>query len=184
MKKKGGWWNRSISKAAVSGTWPARAAQRKRRLSQSWPGFARSSASLFCKGSKMNDERSDEKRRLLNEVFRTDSLDAFSGQLKERAWAEFRRTRFMRRIALISGAAAVLAALVAGGLFFRASERNKTRDLATIPVRTESKRPAAVQVKQRTNDSTLTDEQLLAFFPADSCFIAEVDGGKILVFRD
>ena len=132
----------------------------------------------------MNNERSDEKRRLLNEVFRTDSIDAFSGQLKERAWAEFRRARFIRRIALISSAAAAMSALVAGGLLFRASERNKTRDLATIPVRTESKRPAAVQVKARTNDSTLTDEQLLAFFPADSCFIAEVDGRKILVFRD
>ena len=132
----------------------------------------------------MNDERSDEKRRLLNEVFRTDSLDAFSGQLKERAWAEFRRARFMRRIALISGAAAAVTALVAGGLLFRASERNKTRDLATMPVRTESKQPTAVQAEAPANDATLTDEQLLAFFPADSCFIAEVDGRKILVFRD
>ena len=63
----------------------------------------------------MNDERSDDKRRLLNEVFRTDSIDAFSGQLKERAWAEFRRARFIRRIALISSAAAAMSALVAGG---------------------------------------------------------------------
>ena len=132
----------------------------------------------------MNDERSDEKRRLLNEVFRTDSIDLFGGQLKERAWAEFRRARFMRRIALISGAAAAVTALVAGGLLFRASERNKTRDFATMPVRTESKRPTAVEAKAPANDATLTDEQLLAFFPADSCFIAEVDGRKILVFRD
>jgi len=132
----------------------------------------------------MNDKRSDEKRRLLNEVFRTDSIDAFSGQLKQRAWAEFRRARFIRRTALISGLAVAVTALVAGGLLFRASERNKTRDLATMPVRTESKRPAAIQVKARSNDSTLTDEQLLAFFPADSCFIAEVDGRKILVFRN
>ena len=131
----------------------------------------------------MNNEPSDEKRRLLNEVFRTDSFDAFSGQLKERAWAEFRRARFIRRIALISGAAAAVTALVAGGLLFRASERNKTRSLATIPVRTQSKRPTAVQAGAPTNDATLTDEQLLAFFPADSCFIAEVDGRKILVFR-
>src|SRR5437762_7517189 len=147
MKKKGGWWNRSISKAADSATWPARAAQRRRPLNQNWPGFAPNSGSLFCKGSKMNDERSDEKRRLLNEVFRTDSIDAFSGQLKERAWAEFRRARFVRRIALISSAAVAISALVAGGLLFRASERNKTRDLATMPVRTESEQPTAVQVK-------------------------------------
>jgi len=133
----------------------------------------------------MNDERSDDKRRLFNEVFRTDSSDAFSGQLKERAWAEFRRARFMRRIALMSGAAVAVTALVAGGLLFRASERNKTRALVmTIPVRTESEQPAAVPAEAHANDGTLTDEQLLAFFPADSCFIAEVDGRKILVFRN
>jgi hypothetical protein len=131
----------------------------------------------------MNDERSDEKRRLLNEVFRTDSTDAFNGQLKERAWAEFRRARFVRRVTLISGTAAAVIALVAGGLLFRASERNKTRNLATMPVRTESKQPTAVQAEALANDGNLTDEQLLAFFPADSCFIAESDGRKILVFR-
>ena len=131
----------------------------------------------------MNDERSDEKRRLLNEVFRTESSDAFSGQLKERAWAEFRRARFMRRAAFISGAAALVTALVAGSLLFRASERNKTGIQATMPVRTESKRPSSVQAEAPTKDATLTDEQLLGFFPADSCFIAEADGRKILVFR-
>jgi hypothetical protein len=132
----------------------------------------------------MNDERSDEKRRLLNEVFRTDSIDSFSRQLKERAWAEFRRARVMRRIALISSAAVVVTALVAGSLFFRATERNKTRNLATMPVPTEPKQSRAVQAVAPANDATLTDEQLLAFFPADSCFIAEVEGRKILVFRD
>src|SRR5687768_2662532 len=166
MRKSASWWSRSIFNAADSGTWPARAAQRKMRLSQNWPGFGRSSGSLFCKGSKMNDERSDEKRRLLNEVFRADSSDAFSGQLKERAWAEFRRARVIRRIALISGTAAAVIALVASGLLFRASERNKTRNLATMPIRSESKPPTAVQAEAPTNDATLTDEQLLAFFPA------------------
>src|SRR2546426_12157569 len=112
MRKSASWWSRSIFNAGDSGSCPRRAAQRQRRLSQSWPEFAPNSGCMFCKGSKMNDERSDDKRRLLNEVFRTDSIDSFSGQLKERAWAEFRRARFMRRIALISGAAGVLTALV------------------------------------------------------------------------
>jgi hypothetical protein len=131
----------------------------------------------------MNNERSDEKRRLLNEVFRTDSIDPFSGQLKERAWAEFRRARFIRRVAFISGTAVVVSALVAGSLLFRASERNKTRSVA-VPVRTELKQSAEVQGAAPANNSNLTDEQLLAFFPADSCFIAEVEGRKILVFRN
>ena len=131
----------------------------------------------------MNDERSDDKRRLLNEVFRTDSIDSFSGQLKQRAWAEFRRARFIRRIALISSATAAVIVLSVGGLLFRGSERSKTRTLATMRVETEAQRPEAVQAEAPANDATLTDEQLLAFFPADSCFIAEADGRKILVFR-
>src|SRR5438445_234458 len=163
MRKSGCWWSRSIFNASDSGTWPTRVAQHKRRLSQSWPGFARSSGSLFFKGSKMNNEPSDERRRLLNEVFRTDSFDAFSGQLKQRAWAEFRRARFIRRIALISSAAAVVTALVTGGLLFRASERNKTRSLATTRVGTEAMRPTAVQAQESANDSMLQDEPHPAF---------------------
>ena len=53
-----------------------------------------------------------------------------------------------------------------------------------MPVRTESKQPTAVQAKAPTQNATLTDEQLLAFFPANSCFIAESEGRKILVFRN
>ena len=132
----------------------------------------------------MNDERSDDKRRLLNEVFRAESMDSFSGQLKERAWAEFRRARFIRRIALISGSAIAVTALVAGGLLFRASDRNKTKSLAKVPVRFGPKQPTTIQADAPTNNVTITDEQLLAFFPTDSCFIAEVEGRKILVFRD
>lgn len=132
----------------------------------------------------MNNEPSDPRRKLLNEVFRTDSLDAFDGQLKERAWAEFRRARLIRRTGLIS-ALAVTATLVTGGLLFRASERNKTRALVqTMLTRTESKQSAPVRAEARAGDTTLTDEQLLAFFPPDSCFLAEVDGRKILVFRN
>src|SRR2546426_7617432 len=164
MRKSGCWWSRSIFNAADSGTWPTRAAQPTKQLSQSWPGFAPNSGSLFFKRLKMNNEPTDERQKLLNEVFRTDSSDAFGAQLKERAWAEFRRARFIRRIALISSAAAAVIVLLAGGLLFRASERNKTRALVTtIPVQTESKQPAAVQAEASANDATLTDEQLLAF---------------------
>jgi len=131
----------------------------------------------------MNNEPTDERQKLLNEVFRTDSSDAFGAQLKERAWAEFRRARFIRRIALISSAAAAVIVLLVGGLLFRASELSKTRTLATMRVETEAQRPEAVQAEAPANDATLTDEQLLAFFPADSCFIAEADGRKILVFH-
>lgn len=128
----------------------------------------------------MNDELPDEKRTLLNEVFRADSLDAFSGQVKQRTFAAFRRARFIRRIASISSAAAVVAALITGGILFRGSER-KTAPVATAPIAIE--KTPLVQTKSQAKDVSLTDEQLVALFPADSCFIAEVDGKKTLVFR-
>lgn len=129
----------------------------------------------------MNDDRSDEKRRLLNEVFRTDSFDAFSGQLKERAWVELRRSRFMRRVALIAGTATAVAALITCGIFFQTSQRNKTAIQARASSANEG--VVATAVQKAALDVTLTDEQLLALFPSDSCFIAEVEGRKMLVFR-
>jgi hypothetical protein len=128
----------------------------------------------------MNDERSDQKRRLLNEVFSADSLDAFSGQVKQRALAEFRRARLLRRVASISSAAAVVAVLIA--FLFRGSERKTTR-VTIVPAATDQGPQPALQTKSPAKDASLTDEQLLALFPADSCFIAEVEGRKTLVFR-
>lgn len=42
----------------------------------------------------------------------------------------------------------------------------------------------SVQTAPKQNTSELTDEQLLAVFPPGSCFIAEVNGKKTLVFHD
>src|SRR5437879_11796348 len=120
----------------------------------------------------MNNEPSDEKRRLLNEVFRADAVDAFSGQLKLLALAEFRRARFIRRTTSVLATVAIAAALIAGGLLFRASERTKTIRLATVPPQSEGMHLTTPQPNSSASNTTLTDEQLLAFFPSDSCFLA------------
>ena len=131
----------------------------------------------------MNNEPSDEKRRLLNELFRADSLDPLSGRLKEQAWAEFRRARFLRQTASIGAAAAIVAVLIAGGLLFRSFLGTKTTSLVAVPSGSQQTRQKTAQPKASAGDTTITDEQLLAFFPSNSCFLAEVEGRKVLVFR-
>ena len=130
----------------------------------------------------MNDEPSDQKRKLLNEVFRADSLDAFSGQVKQRALAEFRRARFIRRVTSISSAAAVVAVLITVGVLLRMSEKKAARMTPAQQATRLASQPA-VETGGPAKDVSLTDEQLLALFPVDSCFIAEVEGRKTLVFR-
>src|SRR5688500_114307 len=43
---------------------------------------------------------------------------------------------------------------------------------------------ANVQPSERSDMPTLTDEELIALFPSNSCFLAEVEGRQILVFLD
>ncbi len=132
----------------------------------------------------MNNEPSEQKRKLLNDVFRADSFDTFNGQLRQRVLSEFRRGRFIRRATSISLTAAIVAALITCALLFRVFDRTRTTLLAKVPARNEGMRQTAAQPKESASDLTLTDEQLIAFFPSNSCFLAEVEGRKILVFRN
>jgi hypothetical protein len=49
-----------------------------------------------------------------------------------------------------------------------------------------TRQPSGVQASASGTDQTryITDEQLVSSFPPGSCFIAEVDGRKELVFFD
>mgnify|MGYP003574957822 CR=1 FL=1 len=85
----------------------------------------------------------------------------------------FRSRRRHRKLAT----AALLIALVTAILSLQLnSKQQPVRPLArTVPSSpTLEKHPAA----------TLTDEELLAHFPPGACFLAEVNGKKILVFND
>jgi hypothetical protein len=124
----------------------------------------------------MNDERTQSHRRLLNEVLR-DDLDT-----RKAALVTFRRARFLRRAGR-AGLVIVGGAAIAGALLFQQREVNPTRQvIAGNETRTD-----LPQVPGTTNQREfpkLTDEQLIASFPPNSCFLAEVDGRQVLVFTD
>lgn len=129
----------------------------------------------------MNNKSDRDRWRLLNEV-----LNDESETLQKTVLAEFRRARLIRHLSVGARIAAALA-LLAGGVFWfhqsppapagpmRSSKTSGTRAIV-------SSRPSPVV--QDTPVRLISDEELVAAFPPDSCFIAEVDGRKILVFRD
>lgn len=135
----------------------------------------------------MNEKPTDPKEKLLNDVLQDESYPAFHDRLKRQALAEFRRGYFLRKVASVSAWAAALAALIAGSFFFR------SKPAATIvnpPVATNIETPPLPEKHGPTAGTpapqafpTLTDEELIASFPPDTCFLAEVDGRKVLVFR-
>jgi hypothetical protein len=124
----------------------------------------------------MNRERSESERQLLNDVLREDE------GARQVALAAFRRARFTRKLARASAVVVVATAATAAVLIWQhAINRNSRKSLAKIA--TTDSRDAQESVGQH-DLPTLTDEQLLASFPPNSCFLAEVDGRQILVFTD
>ena len=113
------------------------------------------------------------KQRLLDDLLQEDASPEWHADGKEKALAAFRQARLWKRVGLISRLAAVVAVL-AGGAFLTHLLKNSP----VPPVNELASQPVAAPLP------TLTDDQLLASFPANTCFLAEVDGRKILVFVD
>lgn len=135
----------------------------------------------------MNEKPTDPKEKLLNDVLQDESYPAFHDRLKRQALAEFRCGHFLRKIASVSAWAATLAALIAGSVFFRSKP---TQNISNPPIAKNIEAPPppanespAARMPAPQAIPTLTDEELIASFPPDTCFLAEVDGRKILVFR-
>jgi hypothetical protein len=132
----------------------------------------------------MNIESPKDKQKLLNDVLGDEAFAGFDDGLKGRALGEFRRARFIRRARAVS----VMALAAAGlGSFWLLSwqhpaggnlSSNDVAELGTMTTDAETGGPKPFTAR------IINEEQLLAVFPKDSCFIAEVDGKKTLVFRD
>lgn len=77
----------------------------------------------------------------------------------------------------------IAAVLLLGSVtfFFQAGSQNpKSQVRPTYESRAGTKRtPAKTEATH-----TMTDQQLLASFPPNSCYLAEVDGRKVLIFAD
>jgi hypothetical protein len=115
------------------------------------------------------------KQHLLNDLLQDDASHEWRAHGKEKALAAFRQARLWKRVGLVSRLAAVIAVL-AGGAFLYYTHLLKNSPVP--PLNELASQPVAAPLP------TLTDDQLLASFPANTCYLAEVDGRKILVFVD
>jgi len=111
-----------------------------------------------------------EEDALLEAVLRDDSWQAANATAKQEALGVFQARQRLRRLTRWGGAAAALA--VAAAACWIISQPDKTSPRA------------AVHIAGPNPIKYLTDDELLALFPPGSCFLAEVDGQKELVFFD
>jgi len=107
----------------------------------------------------MNRERSESERQLLNDVLGEDQ------GTRQVALTAFRRARFVRR-ATRAGATVVVATAVTAAVLIWQHDASTNNRIASGKTALTDSRDARESVTQR-DLPTLTDEQLLASFPAD-----------------
>ena len=123
----------------------------------------------------MNRERSESERQLLNDVLREDD------DTRQVALAAFRRARLVRK--LVRTSAVVVATATTAAVLIWQHDVSTNNQITSGETALTDSRDGRESVAQH-DLPTLTDEQLLASFPSNSCFLAEVDGRQILVFTD
>jgi len=119
----------------------------------------------------------DNEDALLEAVLRDDAWQAANAAGKAGALRIFQARQRVRRWTRWGGGLAVLAVAAACAAHWLAGPAAEApRRLALKP---PGAPPAETEMKQY-----LTDDELIALFPPGSCFLAEVDGKKKLVFLD
>jgi hypothetical protein len=125
----------------------------------------------------------------MNEIFFT-----HNAAVREQALDEFRRRNSRRRIANASAVVCALGFILAFVFVRPGSESNLassgsskgTGSARTVVTQRKTVSENQVTMAGPSPDriGELSDEQLLAIFPEGSCFLAEVNGRKTLVFHD
>lgn len=119
--------------------------------------------------------KTDGDEALLNAALGDEDWQALSNSVKLKALAVMGAERRKRRVRGWLGSAACAAALLIGVGWWLRPSLPSTVDVARRPT---SSAPAAAEVQ------FISEQQMLALFPAGSCVLAEVDGQKELVFFD
>ena len=112
---------------------------------------------------------------LLDAVLRDETWQITSTAFKAEALGVFRGRQRVRRATRWSGACFAFAVLLACGVHW--SHRPEATPVSRAVTPREAPQPSG---KPRY----MTDRELLASFPEGSCFLAEIDGTKQLVFLD
>jgi hypothetical protein len=114
---------------------------------------------------------------LLEAVLRDDGWEAANAAAKAAALGVFQARQRRRRVTRWAGVLAALSVAAAFAIHWL------TGTAAPPPRLLALKLPAPPPAKPE-KPICLTDAELLALFPPGSCFLAEVDGKKKLVFLD
>ena len=117
----------------------------------------------------------DRDDALLDAMLHDEDWQTASAGFKAEALRTFRARQRVRRLTRWTGGVAALAAVTIGLVLWSERPAAPARQMAM----THTQVPKAPD-KPRS----LTDAELVAAFPKGSCFIAEVDGKKELVFLD
>jgi len=131
----------------------------------------------------------DNEDALLEAVLRDDAWHSANAAGKAGALRIFQARQRVRRWTRWGGGLAVLAVAAAcaahwlAGPVAEAPRRLALKPPGAPPVKPEATAKAEESVKPK-GTMNLTDDELIALFPPGSCFLAEVDGKKKLVFFD
>jgi hypothetical protein len=112
---------------------------------------------------------------LLQAMLQDDTWQTTNAACKAEALRTFHGRQRVRRLTRWAGGVAALTAVLLSLLHWSTPSAPPSRQAVVAPAR-----PSKTDDRPRQ----LTDEQLVASFPKGSCFIAEVDGKKELVFLD
>jgi hypothetical protein len=112
---------------------------------------------------------------LLDAMLHDEGWQTASAGFKAEALRTFRARQRARRLARWAGGLAALAAVTVSVLQWSGRQAAPARQIAMA----HTEVPKAPEKSRR-----LTDAELVASFPKGSCFIAEVDGKKELIFLD
>ena len=110
---------------------------------------------------------------LLDAMLQDENWQAASAAFKAEALRTFRVRQRIRRVTRWAGSVAVLAAVIAGVAYWFGPRATAPRPIMVAHIEV----PKAPDLPRH-----LTDAELVAAFPRGSCFIAEVDGQKELIF--
>ena len=122
-----------------------------------------------------NDREPNEIDGLLNAVLADDDWHALNRSLKREALAAIGVARRRRCLLFRVGPAVCAAALLAGAGWWLLPPTPGHRPVATI-----SGQPTSPDAGKQF----ISEEEMLAMFPAGSCVVAEINGQKTLVFFD
>jgi hypothetical protein len=140
---------------------------------------------------------SPEFEPLLDDLVADSGYREFRTALKQRALGQLRRRRLWRQVSV--GVAAVIS-VVAFALWPVKTEKPLASARAHASLRPQPQQgasasglqaqaptPGAPNSSSSTSTArieTLSDSEMLALFPADSVFLAEINGRSVLIFRD